>query len=295
MARAAESDGAGTEAARRGPRAIRLADGPGWSLTDFVCDGGPGDRPFEERHDDVSIAAVIEGTFDYACDTGRALMLPGAFLLGNAGHCYSCGHRHGVGDRCIGLRIDRETFAEIAATRAGSARFAFSSPSLPPSDRLLATTVATEVAAAVGEPATAGEELAIGLVATVVGLASGHTATTAAPSLRDERRIADSLRRIEAEAAEPLDLAGLAAAVGMSRYHYLRTFRRVTGTTPHRHLLATRLRRAAVDLAAGDAPITTIASDAGFGDLSTFVHRCRRFFGSTPSGWRARHRNRGAA
>jgi AraC-like DNA-binding protein len=292
-----EGTGARTPPTGRGPRAIRLGSGAGWSLTDFVCDGGPGDRPFEEWHDDVSIAAVVEGTFDYACDTGRALMLPGAFLLGNAGRCYSCGHGHGVGDRCIGLGIDREMFAEIAATRAGSARFAFSSPSLPPSDRLLATTVATEVAAAaVGETATAGEELVVAVVATVVGLASGHTAAAPAPSARDERRIADSLRRIEADAEEALDLAGLAAEVGMSRYHYLRTFRRVTGTTPHRHLLATRLRRAAVELAAGDEAITTIAFDAGFGDLSTFVHRFRRFFGTTPSGWRARHRRgRGAA
>ena len=35
-----------------------LASGPGWRVSDVVCTAGPHDRPFEEQHDAVCIAAV---------------------------------------------------------------------------------------------------------------------------------------------------------------------------------------------------------------------------------------------
>ncbi len=54
----------------------------------------------------------------------------------------------------------------------------------------------------------------------------------------------------------------------MSPYHFLRTFRQVAGMTPHQFVLRTRLHRAAVRLRTSDEPISAIAFDAGFGDLS---------------------------
>lgn len=83
-----------------------------WSLTEYVCLAGPHDRTFEERHDRVSIALVTSGTFRYRTDTGEGILYPGAFLLGNAGSCYECGHEHSHGDRCLALHIERELFTE---------------------------------------------------------------------------------------------------------------------------------------------------------------------------------------
>jgi AraC family transcriptional regulator len=76
-----------------------LARGDRWTVKDVVCTSGPGDRSFEEQHSQVSIAIVVAGTFQYRSTTGRALMTPGSLLLGNAGHCFECGHEHGRGDR----------------------------------------------------------------------------------------------------------------------------------------------------------------------------------------------------
>jgi hypothetical protein len=45
----------------------------------------------------------------------------------------------------------------------------------------------------------------------------------------------------------------------LSPYHFLRTFARVTGVTPHRYLLRARLRNAAVRLAIEDAPVAEVA------------------------------------
>ena len=72
----------------------------------------------------------------------------------------------------------------------------------------------------------------------------------------------------------------------MSPYHFLRTFKRVTGVTPHQWLLRARLREAARRLAASRAPVTDIALDVGFEDLSNFMRSFRAEFGVSPRRYR---------
>jgi AraC family transcriptional regulator len=108
-----------------------LAEGEGWRVSDVVCHSGPEHAPFEEQHERFSIAAVIEGSFQYRSSNGRALLYPGALLLGNAGTCFACGHAHGSGDRCIAFHFAPAFFEEISATAAGSARFRFTVSMLP--------------------------------------------------------------------------------------------------------------------------------------------------------------------
>ena len=61
-----------------------LARGDDWSLSDVVCTSGPQDRPFEEQHNSVLIAVVIEGSFQYRSAHGSEVMAAGS-LLGVAG------------------------------------------------------------------------------------------------------------------------------------------------------------------------------------------------------------------
>ena len=108
----------------------------------------------------------------------------------------------------------------------------------------------------------------------------------------DERRISTALHRLEQGYADVITLEELAELVRMSKYHFLRTFRRVVGRTPHQYLLGLRLRHAATRLAASAETVSAIAFDAGFGDLSTFNAHFRDQFGSSPSRYRARVRQR---
>jgi AraC-like DNA-binding protein len=89
------------------------------------------------------------------------------------------------------------------------------------------------------------------------------------------------MRWLDEHATSDVSLAEAARAVDLSPFHFLRTFRRVVGVTPHQYLVQARLRRAATAIAAGDR-ITDAAFDSGFGDLSNFIRTFRRAAGVSP-------------
>jgi AraC family transcriptional regulator len=258
-----------------------LASGAGWRVHDILCSAGPRDRPFEEQHPAVCIAAVLQGSFRYRTTQGSATLAPGAILLGNLGHCFECGHEHAPGDRCLSFLFEPACFETILSAVPGARSGGFAVARLPPLPALVRVVAAAEVADAAGL-----EEVALDLAGKVAGLLAEEGEMPV--SSRDERRIVEVLRRIEVEADQALSLADLAREAAMSRYHFLRTFRQVVGLTPHQFILRTRLHRAAVALRRSGRPVLDIALDAGFGDLSTFNRRFHATMGVTPSAYRRR-------
>lgn len=265
-----------------------VASGPGWQVADVVCGSGPRDRPFEEQHNGVSIAAVMRGSFQYRTRQGSAVLVPGALLLGNAGACYQCGHEHAIGDRCLAFHMTPQCYEEAVAETAGARSIALSRASLPPLPQLVGV-LAEAQAAHDDNDAEAFDEFRMRLTAAVASLLT-PLGRRRAPSAQDERRITAAVRHIEVNAERKLGIAALARVAAMSPYHFLRTFRQVTGVTPHQFILRTRLHRAAVRLRASDEQIATIAFDCGFNDLSTFNRRFRRTIGVTPGDYRNRTR-----
>jgi hypothetical protein len=100
----------------RAPTARPLASGAGWWVDDVVCTLGPGDRPYEEQHASACLAVVAAGAFGYRSGNVRALMTPGALMLGETGACFECGHRHAPGDRCISFHYDTAWLDEQAVS-----------------------------------------------------------------------------------------------------------------------------------------------------------------------------------
>src|SRR5579884_837300 len=141
-----------------------LAAGTGWSVHDVVCDHGPGDRAFEERHATVCITAVTAGTFQYRTRQGTTTLAPGTLLLGNADACFECGHAHGHGDRCLAFHYAPDYFEEILADTPGIRGAEFIRAGLPPLQQLMPL-LAELVAAREHDDAEAFEELAVRLAA----------------------------------------------------------------------------------------------------------------------------------
>lgn len=89
------------------------------------------------------------------------------------------------------------------------------------------------------------------------------------------------------EAAEELpDLTTLAAAAGLSRFHFHRLFKAVTGVTPKAYAAAWRSRRVREALQSG-APVTAALYAAGYNSNARFYHDAPAILGMTPSAYRA--------
>lgn len=249
---------------------IAVARGKGWTVCDIVCTAGPRDPRFEEQHTIPTIALVISGSFQYRTASGRAVMTPGSLLLGTPGQYFECSHEHAVGDRCISFQYDPRRFADaIPSGRSGR---------LPPVRSISALTSSVGAALA-GSSSVSWEEIAIAL--------AGQTAHSAdCVTLDAESRVTRVVRMIDNEPAADVSLDHLASEAHASPYHFLRTFQRVTGVTPHQYVLRMRLRRAAVRLATEPTRVIDVAFDSGFRDLSNFNRTFRAEFGVSPRMYR---------
>ncbi|MFT3803932.1 MAG: AraC family transcriptional regulator [Burkholderiaceae bacterium] len=234
------------------------------------------------------MAAVVSGSFVYRVEAGRDLLAPGAILLGNVGRCFECGHEHSQGDRCLSFHFTPECWEGIARSVPGRHRGRFGAISIPPLPSVLPVMAALESSGELGQPII--EEVALAFAGQALRLSHDLPVETRMPRAIDERRISTALHQIEESSSDvesdDLSLASLARQAAMSRYHFLRTFRRIVGMTPHQYLLHVRMRKAALRIRATREPLTTIALNAGFNDLSTFSRRFRGVMGASPSEYR---------
>lgn len=99
------------------------------------------------------------------------------------------------------------------------------------------------------------------------------------------RRVLDFIHEPTATA---INLAQLAEIAGVSRFHFVRMFRRSTGETPMAYLERVRLERAQKMIVAGKHRLVEIAAAVGYADQAHFTRRFRRHFGCTPAVY-ARH------
>jgi AraC family transcriptional regulator len=268
------------------PVAHPIARGPGWDVRDVVCTGGPQDRPYEERHTDYTIAIVLAGSFQYRTQAGRALMSPGSLLLGNDGHCFECGHEHADGDRCLSFSYAPAYFERLAAEALPRGRGRrFTVPRLPPL-RPLSPLVARAGLGIAGAARVPWDEIALTLAVRTLALSAGASPDRARLPLNAEARVTQAVRTIDRAPAAPLTLDAMAAQARLSPYHFLRTFERLTGVTPHQYVVRARLRHAAIRLAAGTDRVLDVALDSGFGDVSNFNRAFRAEFGVSPRAFR---------
>jgi AraC-like DNA-binding protein len=263
-----------------------LASGDGWYAQDVICTSGPADRPFEERHKDVSIAIVAAGSFQVRSTFGRELMTPGSLLLGNAGQSFECGHDHAAGDRCIAFHYAPDAFERLAAD-VGAKRGdrTFRTSRVPPI-RASSPLVARASLALAASPTPAWDEIAIQVAAGAIRLSASKTKDPAEPLSAVVRRVTEGVRAIERCPGAQWTLEELAREAGQSPFHYLRTFGRITGVTPHQFVVRARLRVAAMRLATEDTKVISIALGTGFDDISNFNRSFRTEFGVAPLAYR---------
>ncbi|MFJ5834771.1 helix-turn-helix transcriptional regulator [Streptomyces sp. NPDC093089] len=95
--------------------------------------------------------------------------------------------------------------------------------------------------------------------------------------------------------ASPLDVPALAKVALMSTGHFTRSFRAAYGETPYSYLMTRRVERAKALLRRGDLSVTEVCFAVGCTSLGSFSSRFTELVGETPSAYRARRHETGAA
>ncbi|KJC33595.1 transcriptional regulator [Bradyrhizobium sp. LTSP885] len=246
------------------------------TVNEFCCTAEPGDKTFVEQFANHSVSYVRKGSFGCHCRGRFHELVAGSFLIGHPGDEYTCTHDHVVGDECLSFFLDPELVETI-----GDRAAVWQVGSVPPLSELMVLGELAQTAAD-GNSDVGLDEVGHLLVSRLVELVSDRKAKPLTAGLRDRRRAVEAALWIDANSHRAIDLDDTADQAGLSTFHFLRLFSAVLGVTPHQYLVRSRLRHAARRLADDDSPITDIAYDVGFGDLSNFVRSFHRAAGASP-------------
>ncbi|MGH3762319.1 helix-turn-helix transcriptional regulator [Actinophytocola sp.] len=100
---------------------------------------------------------------------------------------------------------------------------------------------------------------------------------------------------MDREYAKPLDVPELARVALMSPGHFSRSFRAAFGETPYSYLMTRRIERAKALLRRGDLTVTDVCFAVGCTSLGSFSSRFTELVGESPSAYRGRSHDEGAA
>lgn len=95
-----------------------------------------------------------------------------------------------------------------------------------------------------------------------------------------------TIDHINAHLSEPLTLDDLVEISQLSRHHYARSFKAVTGLAPMRFVLVRRIEATKPMLTGTTLSLCAIAHDCGFSSHAHFATAFRSITGVTPSCWR---------
>ena len=134
------------------------------------------------------------------------------------------------------------------------------------------------------------ESLAMALCVQIVthrrNLTPPETETRPARERLTPVQVRRAIAFMEEHLEDSITLRAIAAAVGVSEFHFARGFRRATGQSPHRFLTALRVTRAKALLADRKVSLSAVALVCGFGSASRFTTVFGREAGYTPGHYR---------
>jgi AraC family transcriptional regulator len=268
-------------------QATAVFQGDSLSVFDYRCTAGPADRAYTEVRDNYSLSYVRRGSFGCRTLGEEHELVAGAVMVVRPGREYTATHEHhGCGDECLSIKLSAELADSFDDKVWDLAR-------VPPLPELMVLGELAQ-AAVEGRTGIGVDEAALLFIAKAVAL-TGSPAIDSSKIKVDRRRAVEAALWLEANAAEPVGLEHAARYVGLSPFHFLRLFSKVTGVTPHQYLVRTRLRRAARLLSQEDMPVTEVALECGFADLSNFVRTFSRVAGMSPGKFRKKFQDRAAA
>ena len=97
------------------------------------------------------------------------------------------------------------------------------------------------------------------------------------------------LRFISEHYADKITLEDMLSVVHMSKYHFVRVFKKYIGTSPYQYLQTIRISRAKMLLREGNLPNSEVGAQVGFADTNNFIRTFKQMVGSTPFQYRKKY------
>jgi len=236
-----------------------------------------------------SVRIRHEGAREFVAD-------PGVVTLYNRGQRYSRAPLSPEGDDCDWFAVERGVLVDAMAAHEPSATDRFDHPfahaHAPGDARVYLDQRALFEALAAGASLDAlhVEESVLGLLDRVLahGYAFWRGRTRHAEPGRRPSEVAENARAFLSQRfAEPIGVADVARAAGVSPFHLCRAFRSATGSTLHAYRNRLRLQ-CALDRIADGEDLTRVALDLGYSSHSHFSAAFRALFATTPPAARRR-------
>ena len=102
----------------------------------------------------------------------------------------------------------------------------------------------------------------------------------------DQNEVAGYVHHLKTHFFEATTIDAAADQLGMPRRRFTSLFRNVTGQSWLEHVRQLRMEHAKKLLRETDVPVTSVAFECGYEDLSTFYRQFKRQVGKSPGAWR---------
>lgn len=99
--------------------------------------------------------------------------------------------------------------------------------------------------------------------------------------------IVQAVEWIDSHFANMISLEQLAEQVGLSKYHFLRSFAKYVGMTPNDYVNRKRIEHSLNLLLSTDYPLERIAQEVGYSSASYYIRVFRNMLGQTPATFRS--------
>lgn len=231
-------------------------------------------------HDSYLVGLTVGGAETFTQDGRPGVSLPGQVRVAEPGVVHTGAPGDGTAWRYVALYIDPAAFTGLLGDAVTP--FALHRAVLTDPDLFEAGVALVEALTNSSDPVEREERLAMLLLR----LASHHRDVDRIASRSEPAKITLAREYIRHRMATVVRLDELAAAVGFSKFHLLRTFKAATGLTPWRYQVQLRLS-VARDLLRGGTPASQVAVICGFFDQSHFTRLFRASFGITPAAFAA--------
>lgn len=252
-----------------------LLASPAVRVTDLRC-ASPRSGPSAERGGEPAHLALLRrGAFTYHLGARAFLGDATTALLHLEPAGYRVSHPGPDGDEVTVVELAGETLPELFGPAPGV------SWPVAPATQLRHHRVVRALARGALD-ALAAEEAVLGLVAEL----ARQAAVPPRLSPRDRRLVDGARARLHADLDRNLALTDVAADLGASPFHLMRTFRAATGLSVRAWRRRARVLEALARIAAGEEDLGALAVRVGFAHHSHLTDSCREVLGAPPSALR---------